>query len=379
MATAEGWVSAAEACSILGIRSQTLYAYVSRGVLGPRREGRRSYFSVAELEQLEVRGKRSVRPGRVDVSIDSAVTLVDPDGRLFYRGQNVATIATTWSFERTAEWLWSGQDNGEPRHWPASEELKLPGRSLPERLRGAVARLSVSAPDVDLQPEAAMTIGRRVLPQLVAALPLLGQPAKSVRTPLSNQLWPRLSALPATPARLAALNCGLIVFADHELVPSTIAARVAASAKAPPLDAVLAAMATHAGVARHGFRTAMEDALNSGSEPLGAYDHAMYRERDPRADVLVPLIKAASARTGWRRVEIALTDDRPPTADLAIAALSVACEMTPTAAEAIYSLARVAGLLAHVGEEYEHPSMFRPRAGYRGPAPSDAGLSGPTS
>jgi citrate synthase len=170
------------------------------------------------------------------------------------------------------------------------------------------------------------------------------------------------------------LNCALIVFADHQLVRSTITARLAASSQAPPLDAVLAGMATHAGVGRYGFRTSMEEALRSGSEPPGAYDHAAYTGRDPRADALTPLIQAAASKPGWRHVELSLTDGRAPTADLALAALSVACEMVPTAAEAIYTMARVAGLLAHIIEEYDHPSLFRPRVGYRGRVPFETKL-----
>jgi citrate synthase len=142
-----------------------------------------------------------------------------------------------------------------------------------------------------------------------------------------------------------------------------------ASLESAPLDAVLAAMAAHAGVARRGFRSMIEEALQSGSEPLGAYDHVVYEERDPRADVLTPMIRGAASESGWRKVEVALADERPPTADLAVAALSVACEMTPTSAEAIYTLSRVAGLLAHIPEEYAHPALFRPRSGYRGPVP----------
>lgn len=371
----DDWVSAAAASTRLGIRQETLYAYVSRGLLNPRREGRRSYFSIEELDQLEPRGKRTLRPGRVEVAIDSAITLIDPAGRLFYRGADVTSIATAWSFERVAEWLWSGVDQGEPRPWPVADELVVAGRTLPDRLRSAVATLSANAPEVDSRPEAATTIGRRLLPQLVAALPPVGTVVSEGRAPLASQLWPHLSGLPATPARLSALSCSLVILADHELVPSTIGARVAAMAKAAPFDAVLAAMATHAGVVRHGFRTWIEEALRSGSEPPGAYDQVAYRDRDPRADVLVPLIKEAGTVAGWRQVELALTDERPPTADLAIAALAVACEMVPTAAETIYTIARVAGLLAHIAEEYEHPSMFRLRAGYRGPAPAADGDS----
>ena len=41
----------------------------------------------------------------------------------------------------------------------------------------------------------------------------------------------------------------------------------------------------------------------------------------------------------------------------------------PGAAEAIFSIARIAGLIAHAMEEYPHRLRFRPRAAYTGPAP----------
>ena len=368
----EDWLPTSEACAMLGVRPQTLYAYVSRGQLTPRRLGRRSYFLIKELEKLEPRRKRALRPGRMEVSIDSAVTLIEPEGRLFYRGEDVTRIAPKWSFERTAEMLWSGRDPGEPRPWAVADDLASQGRSLTDRLRSTMAILAATAPDVDCRPEAAITIGRRVLPQLVAALPLVGQRITEARAPMAAQLWPRLSALTPTRARMTALNCALILFADHQLVRSTITARLAASSQAPPLDAVLAGMATHAGVGRYGFRTSMEEALRSGSEPPGAYEHVAYKDHDPRADALVPMIKGAGSRAGWRRVELTLTDGRAPTADLALAALSVACEMVPTAAESIYTIARVVGLLAHISEEYDHPVSFRPRVGYRGRVPFEA-------
>jgi citrate synthase len=58
-----------------------------------------------------------------------------------------------------------------------------------------------------------------------------------------------------------------------------------------------------------------------------------------------------------------------PNVDFALGALSVGCALTPGAAEAIFSLARVAGLIAHAIEEYPHRLRFRPRAAYTGPAP----------
>ena len=62
------WTSAAEAARTLGVKVQTLYAYVSRGMVARRRvAGRRSSeYRVADLEALKVRTRRPPSPGPAD-------------------------------------------------------------------------------------------------------------------------------------------------------------------------------------------------------------------------------------------------------------------------------------------------------------------------
>jgi citrate synthase len=124
----------------------------------------------------------------------------------------------------------------------------------------------------------------------------------------------------------------------------------------------------------HGGVTALvEDALRNRRPLPGGFGHSVYRDRDPRADALLPLVRQAAAPATWRLVEEALEVDDPPNIDLAGAALALAGEMVPGAGEAVFAVARVAGWLAHAAEEYRRPFRFRPRAGYRGEPPvSDA-------
>src|SRR4051794_1936303 len=109
------WLTTAEAAALLGVKPQTLYAYVSRGQLTRRRDGDGpgSHFRRSDIEQLGGRGSRRAREGTVDVVVDSELTLLDPEGRLFYRGEDVVALASSRTFEEVAEWLWAGQ-------WPAA-------------------------------------------------------------------------------------------------------------------------------------------------------------------------------------------------------------------------------------------------------------------
>src|SRR5207248_313439 len=80
----------------------------------------------------------------------------DPDGRLFYRGEDVEVLAGTRTFEEVAEWLWTGAWTPVPA-WsvrPGHEGVAalvadaLPAGVAPfERLRVAVPVLSARDPD----------------------------------------------------------------------------------------------------------------------------------------------------------------------------------------------------------------------------------------
>lgn len=362
------WVTSAEACQRLGIRSQTLYAYVSRGRLTPRKDGRRSLFSVDELDGLAANGRRGTRQARLEVLIDTELTLLEPEGRLAYRGVDVTTIAGSWSFERGAEWLWTGIDRGEPAPWTAPERwLALAdgaaGSWPADRLRSATAAIAADRPI-----GSAAELGRPLIAALVEAFPPV-RAGGSGAASIAERLWPRLSPLAPTAPRVAALDAALLLLADHELAVSTVAVRVASSSRARPVDCVLAGLATHGGALHGGVSSIVQEAIRSG-EPAGAgFGHTVYVGDDPRAGALLPFVRAAAAPTRWQAIERAARAGEHPNVDLALGGLAHAFDMVEGAGEAIFALARVAGWLAHAQEEHGRPFRFRPRASYVGVRP----------
>ena len=54
-------LTARQAADRLGIKPETLYAYVSRGVLTRHQDGRRSLFAREEIERLAARARRGGR------------------------------------------------------------------------------------------------------------------------------------------------------------------------------------------------------------------------------------------------------------------------------------------------------------------------------
>ena len=109
--------------------------------------------------------------------------------------------------------------------------------------------------------------------------------------------------------------------------------------------------------------------------PLPGFGHRVYRDRDPRADHLLGLLSRAAVERSEAALLTGFTaaaEDRgapPPNVDFALAALVRVMRLPRGSSTAIFSFARIAGILAHALEEYSHRLRFRPRASYVGPAP----------
>ena len=193
------------------------------------------------------------------------------------------------------------------------------------------------------------------------------------------------------PARIAALNGGLVLLADHELSASTLAVRVAASAWADPYLIVSAGLAAasgplHAGASERvrillreitrGASTAaaIGSRLNDAVAVPG-FGHTVYQGPDPRAPALLAAIRRARPPREVMRaatdVEKVVTRDGDvfPNIDFALGVLAEAYDMVPGAGEGIFVIARCAGWIAHGLEEYEHRLRYRIRAAYTGAPP----------
>ena len=107
------WLTRAEALSALGIRAQTLYAYVSRGQVGRRvdpLDPRRSLYRGDDVVALIRKRRRGRRPAVIAASaiawgepvIETAISTV-VQGRLVYRGQDAAVWCEHALFEDSAQ------------------------------------------------------------------------------------------------------------------------------------------------------------------------------------------------------------------------------------------------------------------------------------
>ncbi|MEU6715179.1 citrate synthase [Nonomuraea sp. NPDC046802] len=424
------WIDAVTASERLGVKPATLYAYVSRGVLQRRHseDGRRSLFSAEEVERLARRGRPRNQPP--ELVIESAVTALGVD-RPYYRGVDALELARTATFETVAHWLWTA-DASRPadRHAdgprtaarPVDARPVDPGpggsgvrreaagsgwRCEPGALRAAVAaqrglpedllpldRLQVittvlGASDSlrhQLDPASVADAGRRLIAGLVDGLPQLGDPQGES---IAERLWSRLSPRPVTPALLDTLQAALVLLADHELAASTLAARVAASAKADPYAVVLTGLGVLGGPLHGGASYGAERLLAEVAEPhqaaraigervrrgerIPGFGHSVYKNGDARGALLLDLLKhAAPGHERIAAVAAVLEEMRrrrlpEHNIDFALATLTAVSGMVNGASEAIFAVARAAGWLAHAIEEYGRGSLLRLRASYTGP------------
>jgi len=389
------YLTARETAERLGIKSDTLYAYVSRGLLrsqpipGRRERG----YRTEEVERLRAgRGlSRATRSEPFVPVIDSAICLIE-GGRLYYRGHDAIRLAETTTLEDIAGLLWGQDPISTFRHSQRSEARGIGGRVGAAASLGVIERCHVrlaelAAADLgalDLTPHGIVRTGRAILYELAACIGDRPTAPDPVHEQLAA-LW-RLDQKGADLIR----RC-LVLLADHELNASTFVARCVASTGATPYAVVSGALAALSG-RRHGGAAASAEALLheiaerddplavmaarlARNEMLPGLGHPLYPAGDPRA---AALLNAAMAAIPASRalIEAAVAAARqlvpqPPNVDFALAAATTALGLPQGTALAIFILGRTVGWIAHAIEQYQSDVLIRPRARYTGPRPGE--------
>jgi citrate synthase len=396
-----GHLSAAEAAQELGVSRDTLYAYVSRGLIrSERKPGSRERRYRAEDVRMLLERKKSRRdPARATRQalhwgapiLESEISLI-AEGELYYRGWNVADLARSSTFEDVAALLW-GEASG---RFPDSVFDAMPESSHLLALRTELAPLGAfqvalawaeehdpGAYDVSL--DSVRRTGARIL-RLLAGVAV---GARSSRRPIAEVL--QRAWCPDQDDARSLLEAALVLWADHELNVSTFTGRCVASTAATPYAVVVAGLsalggplhggATHQTVALleevgspDRARAVLEARLRRG-ERIPGFGQPLYPEGDPRGRVLLDLIRevraAAPALAVAEAVEVAAFSllERHPNVDFAAATLARVLGLPPGSGLALIAISRSAGWIAHALEQYAARRLIRPRARYVGPPP----------
>jgi citrate synthase len=394
------YYSAGEAAELLGVTRQTLYAYVSRGLLRahPGDTPRERLYLASDVTHLVERRSRSRSPkeeARKTLDwglpvIESSIALI-ADGQLYYRGKNVLRLLETQSVEDVAGLLWQV---------PSDAAFASPAVPLPPRFWQQAATLARAPLDTSLLPlfawatralrtdawqgdslRAASSYGA-----LVRTLTACLLRSATRAAPLHEQCadaW-KLNRREAELVRIALILC-----ADHELNASSFTVRCIAATRAS-LHAALAGGLGALSGSLHGGATArieawwselgnarrpeaaLEARLARGDE-LPGFGHPLYPEGDVRAAALLQRIghRPTPVQTIVQAVE-RLTGRRP-SLDFALVAVRRHLELPEGAAFGLFALGRSIGWIAHALEQREHGQLIRPRAAYVGPAPDADG------
>ena len=368
-------VTAPQACDRLAIAPDTLYAYVSRGLvrtIAHPEDARRSLYDRRDIEALLLRkgrgrSRRAVAESTINWGepvLTSRITRI-ADGRFYYKGRDAVDLSRTQTLEDIL-FLLAGV-----RCRPAEIETRRGPEKLADRPFDRIVQMMssqvVSGKTGDGRPRAGVVMGQ-------TALAAAGTAASS-GGPIHELL---ASFWSAEPGAAGILRRALVLCADHELNASAYAARVAASAGASVPASLLAGLATLSGT-RHGGLTLrchawMDRVESDGSDstsvlmpkgqPPPGFSHPLYPEGDPRAAEILAHLPVSRM---WRRrvTRIAEESGAHPGLDFALATLERLLRLPDGAALAIFAVGRTAGWLAHIFEQRRSGRLIRPRAADR--------------
>lgn len=416
----DSFLSAREAAELLGVRLETLYAYVSRGLLHSEKEegGQRARrYRKADVLALRRRGEVKRQPakaleealgGALDWGgplLESAITAI-AGGRLYYRGRDATRLAREASFEEVVALVWGLPPEELAALFPAEPwppeliALRRQLGALPP-LEAAQALLPFLAgrdpAGFDLRPAATLKTGARLLAFLFRLA--AGEPAAKTRGGKGAPAEPPAALLARSwgvaPAARRLLEAALILCVDHELNVSAFTTRCIASAEAPLYGAVAGGLAALFGI-RHGGHTRRVEALLAEigtpprarqvvaerlrrGEPIPGFGHPLYPQGDPRAATLFAMAAELFPGAPGLELMLALAEaarellGELPTIDCGLVLTSRLLELPGDSALTLFGLGRAAGWIGHAREQYAAKQLIRPRARYVGEPPQEDG------
>lgn len=411
------YLSARETIALLDIKLQTLYAYVSRGLIrSASRPGRKDRMYLrADVERVHARAL--ARAGHSAVAADAmnhgqaiiptAITEITEQGPR-YRGRLAVDLAReAASFEAVAQLLWTGQWNAEAPAWappaaPAGFVALLESLRDPAAHHRLLEVFALAVLHLGLQRRArgepsVYDEARQITGVLVGCCGLASRAKRYLPMKKGERVVDALlRALGGEPRpeHAAALAAMLALLADHELSPGTMAVRVAASGGATLHACIAAGLTSSSGInvaqvfddvheflAGSAAQRLVERALERHGQGRGipGFGHTLYPHGDPRATMLLRFIRERMPTRGLLAVcefieEVERATGLHVRHELPMVAITRAMALPRQAASAIFLASRTAGWVAHIQEQRESRQLMRPRARFVGPAqrPEDA-------
>ena len=367
----------------------------------------------------------TVNPGLEGVVVGStAMSLVNgEEGRLTYRGYDIADLAAHASFEEVAYLLWHGALPTAPQ-LDALRRSMSGARALPPAVIDLMRAIEPKAWPMDVLRTAVSAVGAFVPPRpdgthpsdVDAAIRLVSVATTAVaawdrirrkldpiapRTDLghaANFLYMKNGEAP-TAVAARGLDAYFVLLADHGFNASTFAARVTTSTWSDMYAAATTAIATlqgdlHGGAPGKVMKMILDigtpdkaeayvrKLLEKGDRVMGI-GHREYKVRDPRAEPLSNMARDLGKNSGDNRwyevartleeVGVRLLHEKKPgrrlyaNVEFYSAPTLYALGIDPDTFTSMFACSRMAGWTAHVMEQMTDNRLIRPQVSYTGP------------
>jgi 2-methylcitrate synthase/citrate synthase II len=345
---------------------------------------------------------------------ETAICCVE-QGKLLYRGYDIADLAQHATFEEVAFLLLHGE-------LPSAEELALfrhqidGERELPGAVIDVLRAIPRQAPMMDVLRTGVSLCGNfssaksqgksslltravRVLAEVPALIatrlrvldgkaPIQPKPGLSHAGQFIHLTYGR----DPTALEEQILNLTLVLYAEHEFNASTFAARVCTSTLSGLHSSVVAAIGTLKGPLHGGANEAAiqlinrftsgpearawtEEALDKKQKIMG-FGHRVYRNGDHRAFILEPYVDelAKMRNEPWRAdvyhaIKQVVWDKKKlyPNVDYPCGLVYFLLGFPIDIYTPLFVMSRVSGWCAHIIEQHENNRLIRPRSQYIGP------------
>lgn len=403
--TGDQFLSAKQAAARLGIKVETLYAYVSRGLVERQKDAgaHESRFSTADIESLRVKRNFGKGAGGLNLTLRSGATSI-VDGDLMYRGESAVQLASSTTFESVAELLWSVTTD-RFNDWRFTEieaslavraEAFLPASSAPlERLQALFLVLSAFDRDASsFHPELVASKARSVIS--LASHFIIRHPDKSIidfykfnntKQIISDIIIDKIGNTEEIPNIKSIINTILVLSIDHDFTAPTLSVRIAASQRTSLYSSLMAGAASlNQALHLKGIDSVIQlfeyaretkpsvDKIAAGLSRLEvrqAFGHRLYPTGDPRAKAILKQMLPSLANPQKSAavacvINAARTSKlQPPNLGFALAAFSYLGDLSDGLAPALFALARIVGWVTHYIEEHsEPPGRFAAQSHY---------------